>query len=184
MKQWTAVLGVTGLVLALAGPARAQSREIPGESVTESGTVEAIDYGKRVLNLREADGKLTTVDIPTATQRIEEIKVGDTIKVTYYDNVVVRKKAAGEKAVNDLQAAVTPSEGQKPGATVASQRTMTAKVEAIDPKVPSITFTGPNGWKYSRRIVDKSVLKQVNVGDLVDFTWTDALTITVVAPKK
>ncbi len=57
-------------------------------------------------------------------------------------------------------------------------------VEAIDPKVPSITFQGPQGWKYSRRILDKNVLKQVKVGDQVDFTWTEAVMIEVAAPKK
>jgi hypothetical protein len=72
----------------------------------------------------------------------------------------------------------------KPGGTVATQRTMTAVVEAIDPKVPSITFKGPQGWKYSRRVVDKNVLKQVKVGDKVDFTWTEAVMIEVTTPKK
>ena len=63
-------------------------------------------------------------------------------------------------------------------------RTMTATIEAIDPKVPSITFKGPKGWKYSRRVLDKDVLKQVKVGDEVDFTWTEAVTLEVSTPKK
>ena len=98
--------------------------------------------------------------------------------------MTVRLKKPGEAAVNTGEAAVTPGAGAKPGATVAAQRTMTAAIEAIDPKVPSITFTGPKGWKYSRRVLDKNVLKQVKVGDQVDFTWTEAVTIEVAAPKK
>jgi hypothetical protein len=54
--------------------------------------------------------------------------------------VTVRLKKPVEKAVNAGEAAVTPGSGAKPGATVAAQRTMTATIEAIDLKVPSITF--------------------------------------------
>jgi hypothetical protein len=93
-------------------------------------------------------------------------------------------KQPGEPPVNTLEGALTRTEGAKPGGTLGGQRTMTAKIEAIDAKVPSITFTGPNGWKYSRRVQDKNALKQVKVGDMVDFTWTEAVVITVEEPKK
>ena len=33
-------------------------------------------------------------------------------------------------------------------------------------------------------MLDKNVLKQVKVGDKVDFTWTEAVMIEVTAPKK
>jgi hypothetical protein len=97
--------------------------------------------------------------------------------------VTVRLKEPGEAPVNKLDGALTPTEGAKPGGTLGAQMTMTAKIEAIDPKVPSITFTGPNGWKYSRRVLDKDVLKKVKVGDQVDFTWTEAVQLSV-TPKK
>ena len=61
---------------------------------------------------------------------------------------------------------------------------MTAVVDAIDPKVPSISFKGPQGWTYSRKVLDKNVLKQVKVGDRVDFTWTEAMIVSVDTPKK
>jgi len=183
MKRATAVFASAVLSLALATTARAQVKEIPGEKVTASGTVEAIDYSNRVLTLKDEDSELVTVDVPADVKRFAEIKVGDKVTATYYDNVTVRLKKPGEAPVNAESAAVTPGTGVKPGGTVAAQRTMTAVVEAIDPKVPSITFKGPKGWKYSRRILDKNVLKQVKVGDQVDFTWTEAVMLEVTAPK-
>jgi hypothetical protein len=51
-------------------------------------------------------------------------------------------------------------------------------------KVPSITFKGPKGWKYSRRVADKDALEKVKVGDQVDFTWTGAVTLEVTTPKE
>jgi Cu/Ag efflux protein CusF len=184
MKRTTAVCVSVVLWLALATTARAQIKQIPGESITRSGTVEAIDHAKRVLTLKDEHGELSTVDVGTDAKRFSEIKVGDTISVTYYDNVTVRVKKPGEASVDAESAAVTPGTGAKPGGTVAKQRTMTAVIEAIDPKVPSITFKGPSGWKYSRRVLDPDILKQVKVGDQVDFTWTEAAMIEVKSPRK
>jgi hypothetical protein len=181
-------LETAGIALAMGmlswpGAALAQIKEVPGERVTQTGTVEAIDHQSRTLTLRQPAGTFVTVDVPTDVTRFDSIKVGDKVTATYYDNVVVRKKAPGEAPVDKLSGAVTPTEGAKPGGTVGAQRTMTATVEAIDPKVPSISFKGPNGWKYSRRVQDKNVLKEVKVGDQVDFTWTEAVQISVEAPK-
>ena len=39
------------------------------------------------------------------------------------------------------------------------------------------------GWKYRRKVLDKNVLKQVKVGDRVDFTWTEAMIVEVSSPK-
>lgn len=183
MKRWISFMGAV-LALGVAVQARAQAKQVPGEMVTVSGTVEAIDHSKRVLTLKGEKGDFVTVDVPAEVKKFPEIKVGDSILVRYYDTVTVRLKKPGEAAVNTDTAALTPSEATKPGATAATQRTMTAVIAAIDPKVPSISFKGPDGWGYSRRVMDKDVLKQVKVGDRVDFTWTEAVMIEVTAPKK
>jgi hypothetical protein len=183
MKRSMAFMGAV-LALSFAAQARAQVKELPGEMVTVSGTVEAIDHDKRVLTLKGQKGDFVTIDVPADVKKFPEIKVGDTVMVRYYDNVTVRLKKPGEAAVNTDTAARTSAGGVKPGGTAATQRTMTAVIESIDSKVPSITFKGPAGWKYSRRIMDKEVLKQVKVGDQVDFTWTEAVMIEVTAPKK
>ena len=78
---------------------------------------------------------------------------------------------------------LTPGEGERPGGTAAVQRTITATIEAIDMSVPSITFTGPSGWKYSRRVEDKATLAKVKVGDRVDMTWTEAVVLDVESKK-
>ena len=63
--------------------------------------------------------------------------------------------------------------------TAAHQRTITATIAAIDMKVPSITFTGPNNWKYSTKVQDKDALSKVKVGDKVDITWTEAMVLSL-----
>ena len=67
--------------------------------------------------------------------------------------------------------------------TVSRQRTITATITQLDPNVPSITFTGPNGWKYSTRVEDKVALSKVKVGDKVDITWTEASIVSLEEAK-
>ena len=101
--------------------------------------------------------------MPQSAKRFDELKIGDKVSVTYNNNVSVRLKPPGEAAVDTASA--TKTEGEGPGGTIAVVRTMTATIGAIDKSVPSITFVGPNGFKYSRRVVDPDVLDKVKVGD-------------------
>jgi hypothetical protein len=66
---------------------------------------------------------------------------------------------------------------------VASQRTLTVTITAIDPAVPSITVKSANGWVYSRKVKDTKALAQVKVGDKLDITWNDAVMISVLPAK-
>ena len=70
--------------------------------------------------------------------------------------------------------------GVAPAASDAAvQRTITATITKIDMKVPSIAFSGPNGWNYATRVQDKDTLAKVKVGDKVDITWTEAAILSI-----
>ena len=89
-------------------------KELPGETLTVSGTVEAIDQTSRALTLKNAAGELVTIDVSSEVKRFSEIKVGDTISARYYDNVTVRLKQPGEASVNTASAAATPARAPSP----------------------------------------------------------------------
>ena len=180
MKGVNAILSATGLVLALSLPSWAQEvRQLPTQTVTLSGTVATIDHNRRIVNIKKADGSFETVDVPAGVQRFDELKVGDKVSVTFNNNVSARLKPPGEAAVDTATGSSTAGQGTRPGGTASMQRTMTATIDAIDKNASSITFTGPNGWKYSRHIVDPAVLDRVKVGDKVDITWNTDVTVAV-----
>ena len=122
MKRVNPILTAAGLVLALSLPSWAQTRTLPTQTTTLSGTVETIDLQKRMVNIKTPDGEFQTVDVPPGAKRFDELKVGDKV---------------------------------------------------------SITFTGPNGWKYGRRVVDPTGLEKLKVGDQVDITWDTSVTVAV-----
>jgi hypothetical protein len=157
----------------------AQSKTLTGDSKTVTATVEAIEASSRTVTLKKPDGTYVSVVAGPEVKRFSELKLGDTVNAKYYDNVVIRLKKPGEPDMNTAAKATTPSGQASPGGTKATQRTITATITAIDPAMPSITFTGPNGWKYSSKVEDKEALAKVKVGDKVDITWTEALLISV-----
>ena len=175
---------VSALALSAAAGVAAQTKTIPGEMTTVTATVQAVEQQTRTLTLKKSDGTFVTLVVPAAYERFSGIKVGDNVTARYYDNVVFRKLNPGEKPVDSGSGAITPGAGTRPSGTAAVQRTITTKITAIDEKIPSITFTGPNGWVYSSKVQDRALLKTVKVGDQVNVTWTEALSITVTPPKK
>jgi hypothetical protein len=172
-----------GLAL-FAHPVAAQSKTVQGEAKTMTVTVEAIEQSSRELTVKRPDGTYDIFYIPATIKRFETLKIGDKINARYYENMVLQLKPPGEAAKNSGSMGVVKAEGGKPAVTSSRQRTITATIAAIDPAVPSITFTGPNGWKYSGRVEDKAALAKVKVGDRLDITWTEALLLSIEEPKK
>ena len=179
MKRTTTMLSAFAVAMAFALPGWAQVKELPKQTVTVTGTVETIDQSRRAVNIKTADGKFVALDVPASAKRFDELKVGDKVGVTYNNNVLVRLKPAGEAAVNTSDTASTMGKEARPGGTALTQRTMTATVAEIDKGASSMTFVGPNGWKYSRRVVDPMAFDQVKVGDRVDITWGTELILAV-----
>jgi len=180
----TTVVVIAVAVLGISGIAAAQTKTLTGETQTISATVEAINVTTRTLTMKGPKGNFVDIVVPGTVKRFSEIKVGDTLTARYYENLVIRKKLPGEKDVDTAAEAVTPGGAAKPAGTAAKQRTITATITTLDPKVPSITLSGPNKWTYSARIEDKKVLDQVKVGDKVDLTWTEALLLEFDIVKK
>jgi uncharacterized OB-fold protein len=183
MKRVIMMLSASGFVLALAMVSWAQVKVLPTQTVTVDGTVETIDHPKRVVTIKTTTGEFVTLDVPESVQRFNEVKVGDKVKATYNNNVTVRLKPPGEPAVDTAKTAKTGGEGARPGGMAAMERTMTATITAIDKSASSMTFVGPNDWKYSRRVVDPKVFDQVKVGDQVDITWITDVTVAVLSAE-
>src|SRR4051812_29450614 len=96
MRGLTALVLGGSLVMLAGTPAAAQMKVIPGEHRTSKATVETVDLESRTIMLRTDKGELKTVHAPAQATRLGEIHPGDTVTATYYDNIVLRVKAAGE----------------------------------------------------------------------------------------
>ena len=175
MKRAMTMLSAFTVVWALALPSWAQVKVLPTATTTIAGTIETVDQGKRAMNIKTADGKFVAVNVPKSVKRFNEFKVGDKVKMTYNNKVIVRVKPPGEPAVDTADTSYAKGETSGKAGMV---RRMTVTIVAIDKDASSITFAGPNEWKYSRRVVDPTVFDQVKVGDRVDIIWNTDLTVS------
>jgi hypothetical protein len=186
LKRIFVCMSCAGILLSVASMAGAQTtREVTLKESTVRGTVQAVDQTARTVTVQGADGRVVTLDVPTTATRFDQVKVGDVVSMTYYDRVSVRPKAADEPAVNRViepTTTTTPNPGTLPGATRARHRVATMTLTALDPATRSVTFQGPKGNSYTRYVldtVDPAVLAALKIGDRVDVTWTEALSLQV-----
>jgi len=165
----------------LATFASAQQPAVVNDQITLRGTVEAVDQTARTVTIRGERGNLVTLDMPMVGS--PALQVGDVVSVAYYDRVSVRLKPVGEAAVDRTEPPVTTATpGTLPEATVASQRITTVTITGWDPTQRVVTFTGPGGTVYARRLfeaTDAQVMAGLKVGDRVDVTRTEAVRLTV-----
>jgi hypothetical protein len=127
----------------VSAPALSTAQTRQAESQIEvSGTVEAVDHAGRTVTIRMQPGNLVTLDVPPTAGRFEQVKIGDTIKATYYDQVSIRMKPAGEPPVDRmLEPIITATPGTLPGATRTRQRVTTVTITGWDRVNKVVSFT-------------------------------------------
>jgi len=183
MHMKSTVVAAAALWLAVAPAATAQTPITKSKSVSATATIQAIDTTTRSITVRDETGVEDTYVAGPELKRFDELKVGDKVKMTYYESVFLQVRKAGgtsgttgaKPADATLDAAVTRGKGALPGGTAAVQEKMTVTVKAIDPALPSITVTTSDGRTVTRKVEDKKNLEGVAVGDLIDVTYTRAL---------
>jgi hypothetical protein len=182
---------IAALCLAIAPAAMAQTPMTKTKSVSATATIQAIDTTTRTLTLKDETGVEDSYVAGPEVQRFNELKVGDTVKMTYYESVFLQVRKAGSAAGTtgakpadaSLDAAVTRGKGPLPGVTAAVQEKMTVTVKAIDQALPSITVTTSDGRTITRKVEDKKNLEGVAPGDLIDVVYTRALLTQVERAK-
>jgi len=174
------------LALAAEKKQAAEPGAIAVSIVKASATVEAVDAAKRTVTLKGEDGQTKTLKCGPEVRNFDQIKVGDTVNLTFVDEVAayVRKAGAPPMAEEGAMVALAPK-GAKPGVLMAETAEVKAKVEAVDLKKHTITFLNPDGSKKTVKVGKKAKgLKELKKGDDIVLRITQALMIDVTAPKK
>jgi hypothetical protein len=153
--------------------------------VTGTATVEAVDVEKRMVTLKRADGSVFDLEVGPEVRNLPQVKVGDEVVVKYIQAIAIQVTKPGPaegSAVKETVARAKP--GEKPAGMVAKQVTVTATVEKIDKKKMMATLKGPEGKVVDVKVRNPKNLENVNVGDQVIITYTEAVAVSVEKPKK
>jgi Cu/Ag efflux protein CusF len=175
------------LALVAAGlftPALAQKPVSDAAVTTETAVIVAIDSTNRLITLKGEDGMIDSIYAGPEVQRFNELKVGDKVTFRYYESIVYAIQQPGTKPPEPSTVGIVRGTGPKPGGTLSQQKTAVVTVQVIDMKTPSVTIKTGDGSVMSFKVEDKKNLANFKVGDKVQITYTQALAISVEAPKK
>jgi hypothetical protein len=181
-KVWGISLGVMFMVSLLAGGCATDQEKPTVERSwveTTTATVEALDLTNRIVTLRGPQGNVMSLTVDESVKNLPQVKVGDQVVAKYYESVAVRMAEPGDPAATAASGLTAAKPGGMPAGVAARQVTVTASVEAIDKKTPSITLKGPEGNVVTVRVLDPKNLEKVKVGDKLAITYTEALAISV-----
>jgi hypothetical protein len=155
--------------------------------VKASAKVESVDTAKRTVTLKTPDGATKVLKCGPEVRNFDQIKAGDTVNLTFVDEVAayVRKADAPPLAEEGAMVALAPK-GAKPGVLMAETAELKAKIEAVDLKKHTVTFVNPDGSMKTVKVGKKAkaALKDLKKGDDVVLRLTQALLIDVKAPAK
>jgi hypothetical protein len=173
--------------VALAGtPVAEPMGEVVMASATVTATVMKINHETREVTVKAEDGEEHTFVASEDVKNLAQVKPGDVITATYGEALAYEVKKGGQVAdVATVVGGGAAAPGSRPAGGIARQTTATVLITAIDPKVPSVTFKGPQGNTRTIKVLHPEKLEGVSVGDTVELTFTEAFAIKVeAAPKK
>ncbi len=178
-------------VLGLSATAAAQSsenvhrKEAMAPDVTATATVVSVDQKTREVTLKDKEGRTFSFIAGEKVKNLPQVKPGDLVKATYREGLVYEVKKGGTTGTSSSTTMAGARPGSMPAGVISHRTTVTVKITAIDPKVPSVTFVGPEGNSYTMKVKDPAKLQGVAVGDTVDVTYVEAYAIKVErAPAK
>lgn len=151
------------------------------DTVTGTATVVAINQKTRHVTLKGADGKKLTIVAGPEVRNLAQVKKGDVVRITYHESIAYQVQKAGKAkpGVTTSTDVSRAAPGEKPGASVTDTVTVRMTIAAIDKAASEVTLRGPHGRANVVKVKDPSKLDAVQVGDVVDITYTEALAVAV-----
>jgi len=165
----------------------ASEKGVPGgimvETYQTTATVTGIDAATRKVTLVSPQGKKTTYTAGPEAINFDQVRIGDQVKVTAAEELVVYLDKSGPPpSQGDTGVVALAPKGAKPGGVLATTVQINATVTAIDLKKHKATLEFPDGTKHTVAVRKDVDLTQRKVGETVVIRVTEALAISVEKP--
>jgi hypothetical protein len=146
-------------------------------------TVAAIDKASRKITLVSPDGFKKIVKAGPEVVNFDQIRLGDQLRVTTTEQLVVQMAKPGESGMDSATTVVALApKGAKPGGVMADATRVTATVTAIDAKKRTATLRFEDGTSQTYPVRSDIDLSQQKVGEKVVFRVTEMIAISVNKP--
>lgn len=177
----TALSMVAIAALSIGQTAYAQKGVTVGSVAVVTAEIVGIDKADRTVTLRGPRGNVATLEVGEEARNFDQVKVGDTVEVQYYQAVALYLGKHGQQPRADAGMVVARApKGAKPAGYAIGAVDVAATVQAIDRTNRIVTLKGPHGHLVDVT-VDESLegFDKLKVGDLVHARHTEAIAISV-----
>lgn len=152
------------------------------EVLKAAATVEKIDLEHRKVTLLLDSGKKKTYKVDKSVQNLDQVKVGDHLKISYTEEIIIlvgkSNEAPAAAAVGEV--GVAPK-GAKPGIVMVETTAVSAKIVSVDSEKHRVTLLDSDGKKKTVKLGKKVTnLDQLKAGESIDMVITDSLLVEVV----
>jgi hypothetical protein len=147
-------------------------------STTTTSTVVSVDAAQRTLQLKQADGAVTTYKAGPEVVNFEQVKVGDRVETTLAEARTVGFAAASAPLSDSDKTNVVHSPDGGPVIAV-NTRMLTAKVLSLNYATHSVTLQVADGKTMTVTANPNTNLAVVNPGDDVSVKVSEARTFRV-----
>lgn len=189
--QAVLIVMLTSSPIALASQTPAEQQPTPPVSVAElkkklgspetlTATIMTIDRDQGIVVLKGETGTERSVYLGSDIAKVQHVKVGDRVKITYYMSLGTNMVPPGEAAQSGrTSAAVGTAGGTKPGGTLAKQARWAVTVNSVDQEKGTVTVTTDQGRTITFLAEDKGRIAQLKPNDRLEVVLTAAALVSV-----
>lgn len=151
------------------------------QKVTAEATVLSVNKTKRTVKLATESGDTVSVECGKEVKNFNQIQVKDVVTITYTEKLTIEVGAPDAAAASGSEPVqtTTAKAGEKPKATMTSKTQYRATITAIDKAAGTVSLKGEDGREATVTPRNPANLDKVQVGDVVLFTYSEALAASV-----
>jgi hypothetical protein len=150
------------------------------EVVTVAAVVDNIDLEKHKVTLTLDNGKNRTFKVDKSAVNLDQVQVGDHVKMSYTEELIVTVNKSGETpGAASIGAVNLAPKGSKPGGVMVETTAISGKILAIDTEKRKVSYEDPEGKKKTVKVRKGVDLSGLAVGESVDAVLTESVIIKV-----
>ena len=166
--DWLSIDGYLGLT--------AQDISSNATVTTLSAKVISIDHTTRHVTLENSKGEKIKFKVGKEAKNLAQVKVGDLVKVQYYQSIAWEILPPGSTAapkVDATMASASAPKGEKPDVDKVDTLSIVGTIDSIDQATGVVVLKGPDDKLIPLKVRYTDKLKNVKVGDKVSATFTE-----------
>ena len=150
------------------------------EVITVTAVVDKIDLEKRKVTLTLDNGKTKTFKVDKAAVNLDHVQVGDHVKMSCTEELMVTVNKSGETpGAASIGAVSVVPKGSKPGGVIVETTAISGKILAIDTERRKVSYEDPEGKTKTVKVRKSVDISGLVVGESVDAVLTESVIIKV-----